>query len=327
VQVYIMMGQSNMVGMGTIDGNTDGTLEYATHTKGLYPYLLDGTSATGWSTVDNVRDVFVMGSGGPDSSVNVQHNEWMTPYSHHQKTLGPEVGIGFTMGNYTSDPTMLLKSCIGNRALGWDLLPPGTKQWEYTDRKNVTYIYAGYGESPSKWEKGTTPVPIGWKAGIQYDGDIARAKNALADLDTYYAPGTEGYEVAGFFWWQGDRDSRDAALSERYEYNLVRLIKQLRIEFNAPNAKFVTASLGQTEMGSTGGDGKILDAMLAVDGKSGKYPEFAGNVAAVYTHPLSEGGASGGHYNHNAETYMNVGEAMGAAMVELLKGESSTVVV
>jgi hypothetical protein len=58
--------------------------------------------------------------------------------------------------------------------------------------------------------------------------------------------------------------------------------------------------------------------MFAVDGKSGKYPEFKGNVASVYSHPLSKGGRSGGHYSGNAETYMNVGEAMGRAMVELL---------
>ena len=59
--------------------------------------------------------------------------------------------------------------------------------------------------------------------------------------------------------------------------------------------------------------------MLAVDGNSGKYSEFKGNVAAVYTHPLSKGGSSGAHYNGNAETYMNVGEAMGKAMVELMR--------
>jgi len=58
---------------------------------------------------------------------------------------------------------------------------------------------------------------------------------------------------------------------------------------------------------------------MAVDGKSGKYPEFKGNVATVYTNPLSKGGASNGHYGGNAETYMNVGEGMGKAMVELLK--------
>ena len=58
---------------------------------------------------------------------------------------------------------------------------------------------------------------------------------------------------------------------------------------------------------------------LAVDGKTGKYPEFKGNVAAVYTHPLSQGGASNSHYNGNAQTYMDVGLAMGEAMVGLIK--------
>ena len=60
--------------------------------------------------------------------------------------------------------------------------------------------------------------------------------------------------------------------------------------------------------------------MLAVDGASGKHPEFKGNVATVYTNPLSKGGASNGHYGGNAQTYMNVGEAMGRAMTKLLQG-------
>ncbi|MDA1264906.1 MAG: hypothetical protein O2816_07505 [Planctomycetota bacterium] len=59
--------------------------------------------------------------------------------------------------------------------------------------------------------------------------------------------------------------------------------------------------------------------MLAVDGTSGKYAEFKGNVATVYSHPLSKGGASNGHYNGNAQTYMNIGDAMGRAMAALIK--------
>jgi hypothetical protein len=65
----------------------------------------------------------------------------------------------------------------------------------------------------------------------------------------------------------------------------------------------------------------ILKTQLAVDGESGNYPEFKGNVATVYTHPISMGGASNGHYGGNAETYMNVGEARGRAMVVLLKND------
>ena len=44
-----------------------------------------------------------------------------------------------------------------------------------------------------------------------------------------------------------------------------------------------------------------------------------GNVAAVDSHPLSMGSSSGAHYGGNAETYMNIGQAMGAAMVKMLK--------
>ena len=44
--------------------------------------------------------------------------------------------------------------------------------------------------------------------------------------------------------------------------------------------------------------------------------------ALQYTHPLEHSpGSSGGHYGDDAYTYMNVGEAMGTAMVKLLKGE------
>merc|ERR1711918_322858 len=106
--------------------------------------------------------------------------------------------------------------------------------------------------------------------GVSNTMEMSTVPSVLEDLATYY-PGATDYEVAGFFWWQGDKDMRDPGYYTRYEFNLVNLIKQLRKEFNAPNAKFVTASLGQTEKGSTGGDGHILDAMLAVDGESGKY--------------------------------------------------------
>jgi hypothetical protein len=323
VQVFIGMGQSNMLGEGKIMGWKDGTLEYAVTQKNLYPYLLDKDGE--WAVRSDVRNVFVMGNGNSSFEKSpIKHNEWMSAGAGGTSTIGPELGIGNYLGNSTGGPVMWLKSCIGDRALGWDLLPPGSPQFEYTDSSNKTWIYAGYHDSPNRWEKGTGPKQIGWMAGEQYDGDVNHSQIILENLATYY-PGATKYEVAGFFWWQGDKDSRDAALSERYEYNLVNLIKSLRKDFNAPNAKFVTASLGQTMMNSTGNDGKILDAMLAVADAS-KYPEFEGNVAAVYTYPLSKGGASGSHYGGNAETYMNIGEAMGTAMVNLLNGNPSNVV-
>jgi len=315
VQVYILLGQSNMLGAGRIAGDKEGTLEHAVKAKKKYPYLVD--DAGNWTERKDVRYVRVMGSG--TGKMRQFNNEWMTIKGGR---IGPELGIGHVMGHVTDAPVMILKSCIGNRSLGWDLLPPGSERYEVEEKdkktgETKTFVYAGYKDSPAKWEKGTEPKKINWYAGMQYDGDVANAKKVLAELEKYY-PGAKKYEVAGFFFWQGDKDRYNAAHAGRYEQNLVKFIKQLRKDFNAPNAKFVLATLGQTKKGAGGNEGKILEAQLAVDGNSGKYPEFKGNVASVYSNPFCHGGASNSHYGGNAETYMDIGEAMGRAMADLL---------
>jgi len=318
VKVFILMGQSNMVGMGNITGNKGETLEKAVKEEKLYPYLLDASG--NWAERKDVRYVQVMvGRGG---GMNVLHNEWLKV---GKGKMGIEFGLGHVLGEFLDEPVMLLKSCIGNRALGWDLLPPGSEGFEFTTTdkktgKQVTWVHPGYKGSPERWEKGTEPKPIAWYAGKQYDDDVANAKKVLSELDKYY-PGAKGYEVAGFLWWQGERDCGSEALSSRYEQNLVAVIKSLRKDFNAPNAKFVIATLGEAKKGCGGNTETVMNAHLAVDGKTGKYPEFKGNVVTVYTHDMARGGSGNGHYGGNAKVYMDVGEAMGKAMVELLKSK------
>ena len=119
VQVYILLGQSNMVGMGHIHGDKDGTLEYAVKTKKKYPYLVD--DAGNWTVRKDVRYVRVMNNRG-------FNNEWMTITG---RTIGPEIGIGHYVGHAVDAPVLILKSCIGNRCLGFDLLPPGSERFEF----------------------------------------------------------------------------------------------------------------------------------------------------------------------------------------------------
>lgn len=330
VQVFILLGQSNMVGLGKIQG-PEGSLEHAVKEKKLYPYLVDAEGK--WKERPDVRYVRVMvGRGG---GMQLFNNEPMTVQTC--KTIGPEFGIAHEVGDHIDAPVMILKSCIGNRSLGWDLLPPGSERYEYTVKdktgKETPMVYAGYKDRPDSWPadpakgKNTEPPaqwldkngkPIDWYAGKQYDDDIANAKAVLADMNKYY-PGAKKYEVAGFFFWQGEKDGGNAGHASQYEKNLTQFIKQLRKEFDAPNAKFVLATLGEATKGSDGNGGMVLNAQLAVDGNSGKHPEFKNNVATVYSNPLSKGGSGNSHYGGNSETYMDVGEAMGKAMVELLK--------
>jgi hypothetical protein len=330
VKVFILLGQSNMVGAGKVKGG-DGSLEFAVKEKKKFPYLVD--AAGNWVERQDVRFVRVMqGRGG--GGMQQFNNEFMTVAKCG--TIGPEFGLAHFVGDAIEAPVLILKSCIGNRSLSWDLLPPGSERFEFRvkDKAGVEkqMVYAGYKDKPEAWEmdpaKGlkTEPAPwvdksgkpINWYAGKQYDDDISYAKKVLSELDKYY-PGAQGYEVAGFFFWQGEKDAGNPGHAAQYEENLVRFIKAVRKEFNAPDAPFVLGTMGESVKGSGGNGGKVLEAHLAVDGTSGKYPEFNGNVATVYTHPMAQGGSGNGHYGGKAEVYMDVGEAMGHAMVELLK--------
>lgn len=248
-------------------------------------------------------------------------------------SIGPELGFGHMIGNIHDEPVLILKASQGNRSLGWDFLPPGSESFEHTDEKGVTWVYAGYKQSPDRWQKGTEPKPIEWYAGKQYDDCFNGAKEVLAKFDEKYPQWKgRGYEIAGFGWWQGHKDGGEQGKGPaglpalRYEQNLVHLINTLRKEFNAPNAPFVVASCG-----FNGGEGwepgssadTIFKAQMNV-GDPAKHPEFAGTVKSVDTRPFYRAPEvsprnQSFHYHGNAETFMLVGESMGKAMVELKK--------
>ena len=82
LQVFIMMGQSNMLGEGHIGDLTaplNHTLANAVLNEGKYPYLYDKTTKN-WTTSKTVRNVFVMSSGGPVNKygTHIMTNQWMT---------------------------------------------------------------------------------------------------------------------------------------------------------------------------------------------------------------------------------------------------------
>lgn len=187
----------------------------------------------------------------------------------------------------------------------------------------ATYTPA-YGDSPNRWEKGTTPEKINWYAGKQYDDCFDGALSVLNDFDnTFPHWAGRGYRIAGFVWWQGHKDGGEPYAS-RYEQNLVHLIGSLRKKFNAPLAPFAIATIGFEGWEMTGPQLTVAKAQLAVSGETGNYPQFRGNVITVETRdfwktPAQSPRNQGFHYNGNAETYMRVGQALGSGMIRLLR--------
>ena len=309
LKVFILMGQSNMVGFGKVapdDGQ--GTLGNLCKTQGKYAHLLDAKGE--WAVRNDVWCV---------KTTVGQKQGWLSPgFGANQGLIGPELQFGHVIGDLLDEPVLIIKASQGNRSLGWDILPPGSEQFEHEGQ-----IYAGYKDTTPSWPKGGEQKPVNWYAGKQYDDFVRDAKEVLQDLPKFFPDyDGRGYEIAGFGWWQGHKD-QNAAHAGRYEQNLVHLIHSLRRDFAAPKAKFAIATIGFEGERMQGHALTILNAQLAVSGEAGKYPEFAGNVRSMDIRKFWRDKAvsptgQGHHYNHNAETVIEVGNALGVAMAEML---------
>ena len=316
IKVFILMGQSNMVGMGDIGTEeAKGSLLHLTRAEGRYPFLVAADRA--WATRDDAHY--------HDARTN--RGAPLGALANNGRAIGPELGFGFAVADHLDEPVLILKSCIGNRSLGWDLLPPGSDRFEHGGR-----TYAGYRDTPDWWIEGEEKRVVDWYAGKQYDADLANAKAALARIGEIVPAAwrKEGapprFEIAGFVWWQGHKDQNDAHAG-RYEANLARLVHQLRKDYDAPDAPFVLATIGFGGWRLDGPGRTVAEAQLAIADPA-RHPEFVGTVRCVESRDLWRDAESsprnqGHHYNRNAETYLEVGLALGRAMVELIQSKAT----
>ena len=302
VKVFILAGQSNMVGHGLLETGRDpnnpantsmvgglGSLRHMLNANpDKYGYLADPAHPTaqgnpGWLTRS---DVMVTYTGGGNRSGILDANFGDNATGGQ---IGPEYGFGLVVGSQLGDPVLLIKYATGGLSLFGDFRPPSS----------------------------------GGNTGAYYTGMIDRTRQVLANLSTY-VPGYagQGYEIAGFGWHQGWNDMGQATAV--YETNLVNLIKDLRTEFNLPNLPVSIANTGMANSSCA----TVLQAQLNV-GNPALHPEFAGTVATVDTRPFDFGtllspSSDATHWNWNGESLFNVGESMGLAMMAMLNSNSKT---
>ncbi len=156
--------------------------------------------------------------------------------------------------------------------------------------------------------------------GQEYLELVSGVNDALTNLNRVVPDyKNQGYKLEGFVWFQGIKDIKSQSMANQYENNLANLIRDARKDLNAPNLPFLVGAFGVRE--GPGMDPKLIkmvhDAQMAV-GDEKKYPEFAGNVKSIDTIELSRGAGSM-HYNNNAEVFLEIGEAMANAMLQLTK--------
>ena len=279
VKVFFLSGQSNMCGMGKPE-----SLKPLAMGDEKFAYLVDDNG--NWTVRNDVYHIYyVMDKRAKDGPLTVFNR------------IGPEVGIGHVLGHWHDEVVLLIKGACGNRSLGYDFMPP-------TSRKRLG--------QPTPPVKGKS-TDGKWYAGLSYDRYVQHAKNVLANLkDNLPGYKGQGYEMAGFFWWQGHKDKGMA--KEMYGRLLAELIQDLRADFKAPDALFVLATVGFNGRNLGAWQG-VFDAQMAIS----QHPKFVGNVASV---DIRDMGGGGYHYGNNGATYAKVGDAMGRAMAHLLLNQT-----
>ena len=294
ITITYMQGGSAAFWLKQIDLKGKGDLTSLVR-AGKYPWFADEeghwtvrNDVTYWETRISKQG----GSGGPLGATS------------NGKFIGPEVPFGYVMGTYHHEPVLLIESSMGNRSLSFDFRPPSSGKTAE--------------ERANKF------------CGLEYDLMVEGVHKTLKNIDKI-VPNYQGqgYEIAGFVWFQGHKDKN--VPKAEYEKHLVNLIQDLRKEFKTPDLRTVVATVGFGGTNMDAGHLMTWEAQMAV-GNPRQHPEFTGTVASVDTRSFwrSRGESptnTGYHYNHNAETYVLTGDALGRAMVRLLgaKAEELTV--
>lgn len=310
VKIFILAGQSNMVGHGNMTpGTAVNTLEHlvnpANDTAGDYQFLVDGT---GWKSWNDVWIHFARTSGTVKGNLT-------TGYGTSSGHVGPEIGFGHMASEQYESQVLIIKCAWGGKSLGRDFLPPSAESYP-------------------------TPQGDGDK-GFYYAEILRLVSLVTSDIGAHF-PGYsgQGYEIAGFGWHQGYNDRVNGDFSAAYETNMAHFIRDMRSSdkgLDVPGLPFVIvtsamdgngpAAYTQVELAQRA----MVDPELTDPGQPDRYNDFIGNVAVVdarqtykglqFWYPEIESPvAEGFHWNRNAKTYVNIGLAMGDAMADLSPG-------
>ena len=108
--------------------------------------------------------------------------------------------------------------------------------------------------------------------------------NVLKDLKTHHPAydAKVGYDIAGFVWFQGFNDQFSDEFRNNYRDNMVHFVKDVRKEYKTPKMPFVIGVLG-TNMSKEGVD---KNAVSVAQREAAAAQEFKGNVASVESYKV-----------------------------------------
>jgi len=282
LQVFILAGQSNMQGHAKVT-----TFEHIGMDPATKPMLDQMQNPDGTPKV--CERVWISSLGSADEE-RIGKLTAGFGASQNGPKIGPEFTFGLYMQKFTDAPILIIKTAWGGKSLNTDFRSPSAGPYVFNETQLAQFQKQGKDIAAIKAEKEK-------ETGVYYRLMVEHVKSVLADIKrvvpSYDA--AQGYELAGFAWFQGWNDLVDSGTYpnrdkpggyDAYSSAMTHFIRDVRKDLNAPKLPFVIGVLGVGGPTSEYGPDEqrykathqiFRDAMAA----PALLPEFQGNVATV----------------------------------------------
>lgn len=276
LKIFLLVGQSNMEGHAAVR-----TFDYMARDPQTAPILHQMRNEDGTERVcDNVWISYLTGDGD-------QYCGKLTAgygAKGGETKIGPEFTFGIYMQQLLGEPILIIKTAWGGKSLHTDFRPPSAGPYELNRQQLDELTRRGVDLERWKAEKAEA-------TGHYYRLMIDHVRKVLEDIPQVvpdYDP-SQGYELAGFVWFQGWNDMCDGSVYpdrdkpggyDLYSRLLTLLIRDVRQDLSAPRMPFVIGVMG------VGGVRQEPDYFRMAMAAPAALPEFKGNVVAVQTAPF-----------------------------------------
>ena len=288
LKVFILAGQSNMVGSGIVKADPNrnegkGTLEHLVQQEASaekYAHLVDKKGA--WKPREDVW-ISYFDRKGPLS----------IGYGAREDTIGPELGFGCVVGDHYDEPVLLIKVAWGGKAIGAEFRPPSA----------------------------------GGEVGESYTALFVEVKRVLKELDQVFPKlKYDGVELVGLGWHQGWNDRVNQAFNDAYEENMSCFIRDARKELELPDLPFVIAETGMSGHEEKHPRAVSLMKAQAAVAQREEFKGNVAFVGTkdFWRDKADSPSGQAYHWNNNAETFYLIGESMGKAMLELVAAKKKS---
>ena len=293
LKVFILAGQSNMQGHASVS-----TFDSLADDPKTAPLLKQMRTPDGKPAVCEKVWISSVGClGNAYTDLKEKHGKLTAGFGAPDNKIGPEFTFGLHMEKALNEPILMIKTSWGGRSLHTDFRPPSAGPFVLAKETQELW---------DKHPKGAHGIPKAEDrpkfytekvaaTGVYYREMIVHVRKVLKDIKRVVPDYDEkqGYELAGFVWFQGFNDYVDGGVYpnqqkpggyDLYADLLTHFVRDVRKDLSAPKLPFVIGVMGID--GMRGNKKAPMMHFREAQRKPAALSEFKGNVIAVETAPL-----------------------------------------